>query len=262
VLGDPSYEYVDTDGDGYADFLLVKVWVNPTVAGNYILAGDLVGASGTNRFSQSAAFAADGTGPMQVTLIFDLSEIRAAGGSGSYHIENLQLFEQTSNGTAWLDAYRGMSVVTISGFFYTTTNGTITITGYTGTNGTVVIPNTLNNLPVTRIGDWAFANCTCLTGVYFNGNAPSLGGSSVFSGDNNATVYYLPGTTGWNPQIQTSDASFGVRTNRFGFTIIGTSGLAIVVEACTNLANATWVSLQSCTLTNGSLYFSDPRWTN
>ena len=55
--------------------------MNPTAAGNYILAGDLVDASGTNRFSQSAAFAADGTGPMQVTLIFDLPVIRAAGGS-------------------------------------------------------------------------------------------------------------------------------------------------------------------------------------
>ena len=40
-------------------------------------------------------------------------------------------------------------------------------------------------------------DCTSLTGVYFQGNAPSLGGSYVFYGDNNATVYYLPGTTGW-----------------------------------------------------------------
>ena len=40
-------------------------------------------------------------------------------------------------------------------------------------------------------------DCTSLTGVYFQGNAPSLAGSSVFDGDNHATVYYLPGTTGW-----------------------------------------------------------------
>jgi hypothetical protein len=36
-----------------------------------------------------------------------------------------------------------------------------------------------------------------LTVVYFNGNAPSLGGSSVFSGGNNTIVYHLAGTTGW-----------------------------------------------------------------
>jgi hypothetical protein len=38
--------------------------------------------------------------------------------------------------------------------------------------------------------------CAGLTAVYFQGNAPSLG-SSVFSGANAATIYYLPTTTGW-----------------------------------------------------------------
>jgi hypothetical protein len=105
-------------------------------------------------------------------------------------------------------------------FSYTTTNGTITITGCTGSGGAVTIPDTINGLPVTgiassvfyqctsltnltignsvtSIGNWAFYSCTNLSGVYFKGNAPSLGGSSVFSGDNNATVYYLAATTGW-----------------------------------------------------------------
>jgi hypothetical protein len=96
----------------------------------------------------------------------------------------------------------------------------------------------------------------------------------VFSGDNNATVYYLPGTTDWgptfgglatilwNPQVQTGDPSFGVRTNQFGFNITGSSGLVIVVEASTNLANPTWATLQTNTLSFDSLYFSDPAWTN
>jgi hypothetical protein len=66
----------------------------------------------------------------------------------------------------------------------------------------------------------------------------------------------------WNPQVQTSGASFGVRTNRFGFNITGTSGLVVVVEACTNLANPTWSPVQTITLTGGPVYFSDPRWTN
>jgi len=49
---------------------------------------------------------------------------------------------------------------------------------------------------VTSIGRGAFYSCNRLTGVYFLGNAPSLG-SDVFYGATNATVYYLPGTTGW-----------------------------------------------------------------
>ena len=59
----------------------------------------------------------------------------------------------------------------------------------------VTIPNS-----VTSIGSYAFSGCPILNVVYFQGNAPGPGNdSSVFSGDNNATAYYLPGTTGWGP---------------------------------------------------------------
>ena len=212
-------------------------------------------------------------------------------------------------------------------FNFTTNDGTIT--GYTGSGGVVNIPSTINDLPVTgignyafqyctnltsvtvpnsvtnigefafyycrsltsitigngvtNIGNYAFYYCTSLTGIYFQGNAPHLG-SYVFLAVGNATVYYLPGTTGWwgpkgepmfggrptvlwNPQARTGDASFGVRTNRFGFNITGNSNLVIVVEACSNLTNPTWFPLQTNTLntyigTNGTSYFSDPDWTN
>jgi hypothetical protein len=50
---------------------------------------------------------------------------------------------------------------------------------------------------VTNIGAYSFYYCTSLTNVYFQGNAPYDRGSSVFKGDNNAIVYYLPGTSGW-----------------------------------------------------------------
>ncbi len=125
---------------------------------------------------------------------------------------------------------------------------------------------------VTNLGNGAFSNCTSLTTVYFQGNRPTLG-TNVFSGDNNANVYYLPGTTNWtnpwggvptvlwNPHTQ-NDATFGVRTNRFGFTITGSTNLVIVTEACTNLANSVWSTLGTNTLTGGSSYFSDPWWTS
>jgi hypothetical protein len=124
---------------------------------------------------------------------------------------------------------------------------------------------------VTSIGDSAFFNCTSLTSVYFQGNAPSLG-SLVFDGDNYCTLYYLPGTTGWepllanrpavlwNPQVQ--PGSLGVRTNQFGLNIIGSRNLVIVIEATTSLASPTWLPLQTNTLTGSPLYFSDPQWTN
>ena len=89
-----------------------------------------------------------------------------------------------------------------------------------------------------------------------------------------ATVYYLPGTTGWGPtsggrptalwkpQFQANDISFGVRTNRFGFNITWASGRIVVVEACTDLAQPLWFPLGTNTLTDGSSYSSDPQWVN
>jgi uncharacterized delta-60 repeat protein len=63
-------------------------------------------------------------------------------------------------------------------------------------------------------------------------------------------------------KIQANDASFGVRTNRFGFNLTGTDGQEVVIEACTNLANPNWLPLQTNTLGSGPLYFSDPNWMN
>jgi hypothetical protein len=64
------------------------------------------------------------------------------------------------------------------------------------------------------------------------------------------------------PLILNNNPSFGVQTNGFGFIISWATNLPVVVQACTNLANATWVPVQTNTLTGGSSYFSDPQWTN
>jgi hypothetical protein len=135
---------------------------------------------------------------------------------------------------------------------------------------------------VTNIQDNAFAYCTRLNSVYFKGNAPTVVGTNIFFSCrlynppfNYPYFYCLPGSTGWsllmsqipytttwNPQVPTTNNTFGVRTNRFGFTITGNIGIVVVVEACTNLANPVWQPLQTNTLTGGTFYFSDSKWTN
>jgi hypothetical protein len=62
--------------------------------------------------------------------------------------------------------------------------------------------------------------------------------------------------------MQTSGASFGIQTNQFVFNINWASGMVVVVEASTDLANSAWIPLQTNTLTADSCYFSDPDWTN
>jgi hypothetical protein len=198
--------------------------------------------------------------------------------------------------TGWGSTFAGFPPVLWLPYHYTTNAGNITITGYTGPSGTALhLPPSINDLPVTsmqgdvfggsrivsiiipgsvtNIGSGAFVLCTNLARIYFTGNAPTAD-STVFSSDTNATVYYLPGTTGWStnflgrpalpwyPLIQEYDGTLGVRHSQFGFTINWASGQAVVVEACTNLTSPVWLPVQTVTLTNGSYYFSEPFQTN
>jgi hypothetical protein len=136
----------------------------------------------------------------------------------------------------------------------------------------VTIPNS-----VTSIGNAAFYYCTSLTSVYFSGNAPSPTNDSTVFDLVPATVYYLPGTTGWgamfdslptepwvlpNPVILTHSPSFGVQPGGFGFTISWATNASVLVQAATNLANPVWLPVSANPLVNGTNYFSDPQWTN
>jgi len=47
LWGDPFYETIDVDGDGVGDLLKVMCWVNLGGRGDFVLAGDLVNAAGT-----------------------------------------------------------------------------------------------------------------------------------------------------------------------------------------------------------------------
>jgi hypothetical protein len=110
----------------------------------------------------------------------------------------------------------------------------------------------------------AFTYCTSLTGVYFKGNAPSVGRNVFY--DVPATIYCLPGTTGWgpdcdrrptapwylpNPTILNFGPGFGLKTNRFGFRISWATNASVVVESSTNLAGATWSPIATNTITMG-----------
>ena len=55
---------------------------------------------------------------------------------------------------------------------YTTTNDAISITGYSGPCGAVTIPDTINGLPVTSIGDHAFQNGSAYNGCNLSVTIP------------------------------------------------------------------------------------------
>jgi len=113
-------------------------------------------------------------------------------------------------------------------------------------------------------------DCYSLTSAYFLGNAPPDDGTVFHSrqGTDPATVYYLPGTTGWgstfggvpavlwNPQANTLSFTGG----QFGFNLTGPTNAVIVIEACTNLSNPVWLPVSTNTLSGlGTSAFSDPQ---
>jgi len=64
------------------------------------------------------------------------------------------------------------------------------------------------------------------------------------------------------PLILNLGRGFGVQTNGFSFIISWATNLSVVVEACTNLVNPAWLPVGTNTLTIGSSYFTDSKWTN
>ena len=132
---------------------------------------------------------------------------------------------------------------------------------------------------------YVFADCTRLTSVYFQGDAPPTDNVLNFDGADNSTIYYVPGTYGWRSLfcgrltapwtlpytfivdsgplfgVKENQFGFGVRTNQFGFFLAYPTNLPFVVEATTNLVNPQWQPVQSVP-SGGSFYFSDAQWTN
>lgn len=187
----------------------------------------------------------------------------------------------------------GRAVMVIGGqaFYACTSLSRVTIPdsvstlGYGGSlfgdvfGGCTNLTNVVLGKGLARLGAGSFNSCQKLVGVYFRGNTPTITGvvdhgRAMFYGAPLAIVYYLPETTGWhttfvgaramlwNPQPQTGDGSFGIKQDVFGFNVAGTPDIPLVIEACNDLPAGLWIPLQSCTLTNGLIYFSDSAWAH
>jgi hypothetical protein len=65
-------------------------------------------------------------------------------------------------------------------YVYTTNNGTLNIYQYTGPGGDVVIPDKINGLPVTSVGDAAFGGCTSLKNVTVPDSLTIIGNDAFY----------------------------------------------------------------------------------
>jgi hypothetical protein len=122
-------------------------------------------------------------------------------------------------------------VFALSGLTNVTIPGSVTSIGYGAFYECLNLTSVTISGSVTNLGDEAFYECTRLTSVSFKGNAPSVG-LSVFSNDNNATVYYLAGTTGWS-------STFAGRPAVMLLSSHTTTTLSIALTATIQLPNKT-----------------------
>jgi len=95
-----------------------------------------------------------------------------------------------------------VSALQSGGFGYTNVGASITITNYSGTGGAVVIPSSINALPVSAIGDKVFANHSEITNIVIPNSVKNIG-NEVFSGCANLKNLIIP-----NSVTNIGEASF------------------------------------------------------
>jgi hypothetical protein len=141
---------------------------------------------------------------------------------------------------------------------------------------TITIPQSVTEFVSGFDGPGTFAYCPNLRSVFFQGNPPSFVNSlfaNLFGGD--TTVFYLPGTTGWNtnyggaptafwtlPYPVILNSSVGMQSDQFGFTVSWATNASVAIEASTTLPSSVWQPLKTNSLSGGTFYFNDPQWTN
>ena len=66
------------------------------------------------------------------------------------------------------------AATTADGLVYEIANGSVTITDYTGSAAELVIPETIEGCPVTKIGSEAFRDCTSLASITLPDSVTSI----------------------------------------------------------------------------------------
>jgi hypothetical protein len=135
-------------------------------------------------------------------------------------------------------------------FEYTVENGAVTITKYTGPGGDVVIPGTIEGLPVTSIGNWAFSDCTGLTSVTIPDSVIIIGREG-FSGCTGLTSVTIPNSV--------TDIGIGVFSGCTGLATITipNSVRSIGYAAFSGCLGLTSVTIPDSVTSIGMYAFSD-----
>ena len=130
---------------------------------------------------------------------------------------------------------RSMATFRPTDFIYFTNNGTITIIGYTGSGGIVAIPEIINGLPVSALGNAAFSNRVSVASLTIPNSVTSIGTNAF------ARCYGLTNVSLGNSVIGIGKYAFQYCTNLTSITIPNsvTDVGDLSFLFCTRLTNAT-----------------------
>jgi PKD repeat protein len=120
-------------------------------------------------------------------------------------------------------------------FTFTTNNGTITITGYYGPGGAVTIPSSADGLPVTTIGEGAFASNSSLTSITIPISVTSIEDWAFAGCESLASITIPSGVTYIGGAAFVDCTSLASVTIPNSITYIGSNEF----ENCTSLTNVT-----------------------
>jgi len=134
---------LDTNGDGFYEYLTIEIGINVTIAGNYSTHGRLYDSYG-NETAEIYNLTCLNAGNQTVTLNFDGNSIYKHGVNGSFNLTNVLLYDE--NGTLMDNRYYAY---TTSAYNYTDFQPLIRLTGNYSDYGTDTDGNGLfDNLTV------------------------------------------------------------------------------------------------------------------
>ena len=117
---------------------------------------------------------------VRLTEVYFLGGVPTAGADVFYDANDAAVVYYQSGMGGWdpWTTFAGRQPVLLPFYYDTATNNTITITGYTGPDPAAAIPATINGLPVTSIGDFAFVSSYFLTNVTIPDSVASIGSNA------------------------------------------------------------------------------------
>jgi hypothetical protein len=127
---------------------------------------------------------------------------------------------------------------TTTGLTYLFEDGKVTITDFSapsGFSGALAIPSSIGGLPVTRIGNDAFANCTSLTSISIPGSVTGIG-DGAFSGCTGLVSIGIPenvtsiGNGAFSNCPNLSDATFSGNAPTMGTDVFAGSASDFIVS--------------------------------